>query len=369
MLGKSFSILFAIGSILFLGVTADAYFLSATDGTHLFLFEVTRGSNGRLAVTSTFEYDAPGLMGSTALIPSPQSTTAKLVFDLFGNYDAPGKPIVFRDHLEFDPSTHTWRLVSRKKFLTHKLDSYNLFSGSASEDERFLLTENGSLVNKRLVTLTGKLKGKNEPTFKNPTTIDPLSAALTPNGNFAVQSFFARSSAPQQGSTTSPYGLSVEKKDGQRSDFGVASEIVNIAISEAADLVCLAFKDIIRGSSSPNNGSSASDKTGVSYVRFDANTLQPIEQVRTISRKVSTPLSAYEIFNTTVLVPDGTAIIFAKQKAGKLEYRVQPLDGSCGPKKGGTYPLLQVVNPIVRDHLPLHSVSAAAAWCEQVGLC
>ena len=73
---KSYLILFLL---LFLGVIdANAYFLSATDGSKLFLFEITRGSNGKLTVASTFEYDAPGLMGSTALIPSPSSTTTKL---------------------------------------------------------------------------------------------------------------------------------------------------------------------------------------------------------------------------------------------------------------------------------------------------
>ena len=108
MLRKSFSILFSIGLLLFLGVMdADAYFFSATDGLNILLFEATPGSNGKLAITSEFEYAAPGRMGSTALIPSPQSTTAKLVFDLFGTFDAPGKPVVFRDHLEYDVATKT----------------------------------------------------------------------------------------------------------------------------------------------------------------------------------------------------------------------------------------------------------------------
>jgi hypothetical protein len=223
-------------------------------------------------------------------------------------------------------------------------------------------------VNRRVVTPTGKLKGKNKATFKNPKNFDPLSAALSPTGAFVIQTFFASSSAAGQRTASGNYGLSLAKVNGSQVDLGVAGAIVNAAIADAVDAVCFAFREEELTSSS-EAGVNADPKTGVFYVRFDPNTFQPIGSVTTISRKVPSALATYEVFNTTALLPDGTGIVFAKQKSGKLEFRVQPLNGSCGPKKGGTYPLLQVTNPIIRDHLPLYGVSAAAAWCEQVGLC
>jgi hypothetical protein len=166
MFRKSFSIFVAI--IFLAAFDAHAYFLSATDGPNLFLFKAEAGSAGKLAVLSEFKYAAPGTMGATALLPAPSSTETKKVFDLFGVYSSAGKPVLFRDRIEFDEASAVFRFVSRKTFKKHKLDSYNTISSAVLQDlaagiaadERFLLTKSGTNISLRKVTGTGKLTGR-----------------------------------------------------------------------------------------------------------------------------------------------------------------------------------------------------------------
>ena len=142
---------------------AEAYVLVSSDGPKLYLTTVQYGTNGKLEITSEYSYDAPGIIGTTAILPVPGSTGNIITFDLVGTFDEPGRPILFRDRLELDMTTLQWRFVSRKTYPTHKLDSYNTFSGSASSTERLVLTENGSTVNTSKATSGGKVKRKNVP--------------------------------------------------------------------------------------------------------------------------------------------------------------------------------------------------------------
>ncbi len=380
MLRKSF---FTISFLVLLTGVANAYFFSATDGPNLFLFRAERGSNGKLAMTSEFKYAAPGTVGSTALLPVPGSTgtrtTAIIKFDLFATFvNAAGKPTVFRDRVEFDDSSNTFRFVSRKLFPTHKLDSFNNVSAAVSTNPttRFLLTENGSNVTSRKVNSSGNLTGGSKVIFKNASQVDPLSAALSPDGTFAVQSSFTSSALSSSQSEMGAVGFGVDYidlADGRRVHLNAGGEPISVTIFidyvGEVEVGCVPFKEADRGGgrSGRVQGASAADKTGVFLFRFDPNTLQPIGSVTTISRMSSTPLLQHELFNTAFILPDGRDVIFSKYKAGKLESLVQPLNGACGPKAGAPYKLLSSTNPTIVGHPPLKGW--AVAQCFVTNLC
>lgn len=367
------SLLFVCAVLFVVVLDAEAYFFSATDGNDLFLFSANAGSTGKLAITSEFKYAAPGTIGATALLPASGTTATKRIFDLFGTFVSNGKPAVFRDRVEFDEASQTWRFVSRKLFPTHKLDSFNTFSASVSGNgaQRFLLTENGSNVNRRKVSPSGSLKGGNKATFKNPSQLDPLSAALTPDGAFAVQSSFTRagSASTADAAEALTFGISLKRlADNQFVNLIVSGEIINTSVVLATASLCFAFREVIRNTGGAGEArASAADKSGIFYVNFDPDTFQPLGNVIQISKMSPTPLAQHEIFNTTLILPDGKGILFAKHKSGKLEYRVQTLDGACGPKKGPAYKLLSRGNPTIANNNPLYGW--AAAMCTYPGLC
>lgn len=354
-------------AVLFLSVfNAEAYFFSLTNGTDLMLVVAKPNASGKLVVTSEFKYAAPGVIGVTALLPASGTTATRRVFDLFATFvDAQGNPAVVRDRLEFDETTRTWTHVSRKLFPTHKLDSFVSFSASVSPNgsQRFLLTENGPNVNRRKVNAAGNLTGGNKAVFKNPSQLDPLSAALSPNGDYAVQSSFVNTGAASvaENGKALLFGLHLFRfANRQQVNFGLANEIINTAIAFAEDFLCFAFREGERDPSGAGPATnSAANKSGVFYITFDPTTLQPIGNPVQISKKAGTPLFQQEIFNTTLLLPDGKGIVFAKHKNGKLEYRVQPLNGGCGPKLGKPYKLLSRTNPTIANNNPLYGWAAA----------
>jgi hypothetical protein len=366
MFRKSFSILFAI---VFLAVfDAHAYFFSATDGPNLFVFKAEIGSNGKLAVTSEFKYTAPGAIGSTALIPAPASTDTKKVFDLFATYSRSGKPTVLRDRVEFDETSRTWRHVSRKITKKHKLDSYNIISGALEDDlaaaaanQRYLLTKNGSDVNRRKVTSSGKLKGKNKATFNNPSNFQILSAALSPEGAFAVQSFFASTSSGSNGVTGASFTRGIALQDIVNQiirAYVVSGDIFSLSVAVNAAAMCVAFSELQLDATTGEVDASMANKAGVFYFGADRDDLQP-GKVTKIAKMSPTTLIQYHVFNTTFLLPDGKGIVYAREKSGKLEYRLQPLNGACGPKKGGSDPFLDLLNPIIANNNPIYGWAAA----------
>jgi hypothetical protein len=370
MFRKSFSILFAI---VFLAVfDAHAYFFSATDGPNLFAFKAEVGTDGNLRITSEFKYAAPGAIGTTALLPAPGTTDIKKVFDLFATYARSGKPAVVRDRIEFDETSRTWRHVSRKIFKTHKLDNYNIVSAAVLEDlsagsaanQRYLMTKNGTDVNTRKVSSSGKLKGKSKAAFKNPSNFRPLSAALSPDGNFAIQSFFAATTSGSQAATGASFtrGLAVHDLiEDLIVAFVVTGDIFSLSLALEIDALCAAFTELdLDTSGSETIHGSAADRAGVFYVSFDReNNLQP-GKVTKIAKMAPTTLTQYQVFNTTFLLPDGKGIVFAREKSGKLEYRFQPLDGACGPKSGGSNPFLDLLNPVIANNNPIYGWAAAA---------
>jgi hypothetical protein len=359
------SLIFA--AIVFLVASdAHAYFFSATDGPNLFLFKAETGNGSKLSVLSEFKYEAPGAMGSTALLPAPGSTDNRKLFDLFGVYSLAGKPVVFRDRIEFDEISGVFRLISRKTFKKHKLDSYNTVSSAGlhalaaeiSVNDRFLLTQSGTNVNLRKVNGAGKLTGKNKPTFNTPPSFQPLSAAVSPDGAFAVQSFFEVTGAAAKQNANLRRGISIKNVfDNLIANFVVTGDIFSLSL--AVDLaVCAAFVEfqddaIVTGSAT------AAKKTGVFYFPIDKLTLQP-GKVVTISKLKATTLSQYQVFNTALLLPDGKGIIFSKEKSGKLEFLHQPLNGGCGPKLGRPKPFLSRTNPTIQNNNPLYGFAAAA---------
>jgi hypothetical protein len=381
MFRKSFLILFAMTLILVVKtLNANPYYFASTDGTHLFLFEVTIGSDGKPTIDSQFQYDAPGRMGSTALVPAPQSTASKLVFDLFGTFDKPGKPVVFRDRLELDLATRTtvssatWRLVSRKKFNTYKVTSYNFISASATADERFLLTQNGTTVNKKKITPTGKLTGKNIPVIKNPSGIFPYNGSISPDGEFVVQAFTAISAKGTEDAqvATTQEGLSIVRiKDGQIVNLATTKKLLSLCAASHGGKKCFGGSELTTPPSAgaSDEGASAAAKTRDFYVQFDFDPFHIIGKSKTIQKPAATTLNAYDAFNTTVIVPDGTLILFGKQKDDKLEFYLQGLNGSCGLKLGPAQKFLTQNDGVIKNNLPLYAWAAAKAWCAQVGLC
>ena len=359
--------LLVFSAILFIwAINAEAYFFSLTNGNDLMLIVARPNANGKLAVTSEFKYAAPGAIGVTALLPAPGTTATKRLFDLFATFaDAQGNPAVVRDRLEFDETTRTWTHVSRKLFPTHKLDSFVSFSASVSPNgsKRFLLTENGPNINRRKVNAAGNLAGGNKALFKNPSQLDPLSAALSPDGDFAVQSSFVNTGAASvaKNGESLLFGLHLQRiADRQQANFGLANEIINSAIASVEEALCFAFREAERDPSAAGQATkSAANKSGVFYITFDSATLQPLGNPVQISKKTATPLFQQELFNTTLLLPDGKGILFAKHKNGKLEYRVQPLNGGCGPKLGKPYKLLSRTNPTIANNNPLYGWAAA----------
>jgi hypothetical protein len=366
MFRKSFSIFVVV--VFLAAFDAHAYYLSATDGSNLFVFKAEAGSAGNLAVISELKYAAPGTMGSTALLPSPSSTETKKVFDLFGVYSSAGKPVLFRDRIEFDEASAVFRFVSRKTFKKHKLDSYNTISSAilqdvaaeVAADQRFLLTKSGTNINLRKVTGTGKLTGGNKPTFKNPSSFQTLSAAVSPDGAFAIQSFVAAtSSGSGTANATMTRGISIKDVINDLiAHFTVSGDIFSLSLT--ADALCAAFAELQGDTSRARTvQGSAAAKIGYFYFPIDKSSLQP-GKVVTVAKMKPTTLSQYHVFNTGLLLPDGKGIIFSKEKTGKLEFLHQPLNGSCGPKLGKPKEFLSRANPTIQQNNPLYGFAAAA---------
>jgi hypothetical protein len=369
MLQKLFLLIVTI--LLLGGINAEAYFFSATDGPNLFLFKASTGSNGKISIVSELKYAAPGSMGATALLVAPGTTGTKRLFDLFGVFSSSGTPTLFSDRIEFDEIANTFQFVSRKTFPTHKIDSFNTFSAGDSGKQRWILTENGPNVNRRKVNSSGSVTGGNKPAFKNPTNVDPLNAALSANGNFAVQVFF------------NGQVLGIDFKDfssGAIQRFLLTGLLINSSVGESNvngtnngkqdGEKCLAWREEEENGNRPVStkilpssraGANRVTKTGVFYRRFDRD-IVPIGNAFKIAKISTTPLAQHELFNTTTLLPDAKGILYGKHKNGKLEYKIKPLTSACGTPGGKAYPFLARSNPTVANNNPMYGWAAAA--CE-----
>ena len=347
---------------------AHAYFFSATDGPDLYAFKAVSGSNGSLNVVSQFKWAAPGTVGATAILAAPGTTDTRKLFDVFATFTLNGKAALVRDRIELDETTGTWTKLSRKILRTHKLDNYNIISGSAEDDLsgaraaglRFLTTKNGTDVNIRKVSSSGSLTGKNKPLFNNPSNFQVLSAAQSSQGDYAIESFFA-SAAPASTDARLTSGLAIfDAIHKAFVAYSLAEILYSVSVGESDDKLCIAYV----GAVLDNNAKSpfdlaAVDKTGVGFVTVEKDGFEPGKVVKISKTKVTT-LARYLIFNTAFLLPDAKGIVFGRQVGDKLEYKIQPLNGSCGPKLGGAKPFLTANNPIIASNNPIYGWAAAA---------